>query len=149
MDNALLPEEKLIVVSNDKKVLLTNMRFIISDKSYYSSMQLEEISSVEVGYYADVKYLVVGVFSIFCIEQLFLNVKNNTTFLLIQLFSCLGIVLIWYFFHRSIISLHSKNGKKISVLVNKKAFGKTAHFIHQIEQAKNERILTLSCKRST
>ena len=141
----LLPDEEVVVTSDDNKTILTNIRLIVNDNAYSGSLFLEEISSVSVSYYSDVYYLLLGVVFVFCVEQFLFTFQNNVSFLTMQLLSCAIVVLLWWFFRRAKIIVSPKNGQSIIIMVNRKAFSKIPDFIYQIESGKSKR-LTMSVK---
>jgi hypothetical protein len=146
MEILLMPEEQIVVSSEDKRIVLTNVRLLIAGKSYSYSLFLEEISSIEVFYYGDLYYLLVVLVVVFCGEQFLLTVDNNTAFLAIQIGSCITAIIFWWCFHRAKISINSKSGKEINVMVNQKAVKKIPDFLYQIELQKNERLTKLTTK---
>ena len=143
MSIPLFSGEETIVTSNDKMTILTDMRIIVRTKSSLYYFFLEEIKSIKVYYNGDLYFLLAGIVMVFTMEQFFLNVSNNLTFLIIQIISCLLIFLFWWVFHRSTIVIISKSGKRLKIAVNKTAFKKIPNFIRKIELVKNDRLKEL------
>lgn len=144
MSIPLLPGEELIVTSENGAVTLTNKRLLITGNASFSSVYLEDISSIQVSYYGDVYYLAVVMVLVFSIEQFALNIEDRMVFLAIQFASCVAVAFVWWLFRRAVISVNTKARKEFLIPVNKKGFSKIPDFIDRIHVEKNRRIEQLS-----
>ena len=140
MENLPLPEEVIIMTSNDKLVTLTNMRVKIRGTLSSIDVLLEEISLIKVYYHGDLYYLLAGIVGVFVVEQMILNVANPLIFIIIQMSSCLVVVLLWLIFHRAVISIILIKGNRINIAVNRKAINKISDFIQQLQSARKSRL---------
>lgn len=143
IEDFLLPNEELVIVAEDEKIVLTNMRLLLNSKSYLTTLFLEEICLVEVSYFGDVYYMLLGLVIVFCGEQFLLDIESNVALVFIQLLSCVTVILVWRFFMRARILITSTSGKEMAIMVNKSAFPKIPDFVRKIQYQKNNRLSKL------
>ncbi len=144
MNHPLLPNEELVMTSDDGKTILTNMRLILTGDSWSSSSFLEEISSVEVTKHADWGLFSVGTLLLYVLEALFLYAVDYDFFLFILVATPLLVLLLWWVFHRSRITVIVNNGRKVNIMVNQKAFDQIPAFTWRIQNERTNRLANLA-----
>jgi hypothetical protein len=144
---ALLPEEELIVQSDDKMLLLTNMRIIVQKRFTSSYVFLEEIGSIEVSYFGDLYYLLASIIVVYTLEHFLLFTEDDSFIIITHIISCAVIILLWWIYHRVVILVRTKNGKKTDIMVAKSAYGKIPDFVNKIQLERDKRIKSLTLTR--
>lgn len=138
----LLLNEKLIISSNDDKVVLTNYRVFMKNKSwvnnYYISIFLEDISSVENKYTSKITYLFYALFSVLT-SIISINITNIN---IQQILTSIGVLAALIFFvlwsksRKNIISITSNGGTKLEFLVDGMSEKNIENFINDVLNAK-------------
>lgn len=138
----LLLNEKLIISSNDDKVVLTNYRVFMKNKSwvnnYYISIFLEDISSVENKYTSKIMYLFYALFSVLT-SIISINITNIN---IQQILTSIGVLAALIFFvlwsksRKNIISITSNGGTKLEFLVDGMSEKNIENFINDVLNAK-------------
>lgn len=128
----LLESEAVVSTSIDGRCVLTNMRIYYSDvqfgKSYFLSILLKNISSIEISYKSNIFLVVfaaiIGIASFFG-EGTFLIGVGIAAFL----------VLLYFLSRRHFIVISSNGGDKLKLLVKGMSTVDILRFHNQIEQA--------------
>lgn len=138
----LLLNEKLIISSNDDKVVLTNYRVFMKNKSwvnnYYISIFLEDISSVENKYTSKITYLFYALFSVLT-SIISINITNIN---IQQILTSIGVLaaliffVLWSTSRKNIISITSNGGTKLEFLVDGMSEKNIENFINDVLNAK-------------
>lgn len=146
----LLLNEKQIVLSNDDKVVLTNYRVYMKNKSwgnnYYISIFLEDISSVENKYTSKITYLFYALFGIL----ISVISSNSTNINIQQIIPSIGVLaaiiffVLWSSSRKNVISIASNGGSKLEFLVDGMSEKNIENFIYDVLNAKQ--IKTISNK---
>lgn len=138
----LLLNEKLIISSNDDKVVLTNYRVFMKNKSwvnnYYISISLEDIGSVENKYTSKITYLFYALFSVLT-SIISINITNIN---IQQILTSIGVLaaliffVLWSTSRKNIISITSNGGTKLEFLVDGMSEKNIENFINDVLNAK-------------
>jgi len=140
----LLPEEKVLVSSNEDKVVLTNHRIHQSNKewgrSYQVTIFLENISSVELLYLSNPLYSIlaaicflIGFFVTANDRSIDTGVQSGSFFL-----GVIFIILWWSTKHR-VVTIASNGGAKLKFRVDGMQTADVQQFIHKVQEAKVNR----------
>lgn len=128
----LLENETVIAESNNGRCILTNFRVRYSDvqlgKSYFSSILLKNISSIEIGYRSNIVFVILGVIGggvSFLLEE----------YLLIGVMISIFLFLVYFLTRRHLIVISSNGGVKMKLLVKGMSTTEILKFHNQIEQA--------------
>jgi len=146
MNHPLLPNEELVMTSDDGKTILTNMRLIQTGDSWSSSSFLEEISSIEVTKHADWGNFLAGTLLLYLLEGIFLNIEDYYFFLFVIVATPLLVLLLWWFLHRSRVTVIINNGRKVNIMVNQKAFDQIPAFTWRIQSERTNRLVSLTSR---
>lgn len=147
----LLPNEELLVSSNEKKILLTNQRISLSQKewgsAYRISLFLEDISSVEKKYQNHFTLLIAG---ILVLTISLLQLSNEDRGSMTQFLFLAGMILVisWYITRKHIIRICSNGNSAIHFETEKMSEDEVDDFIHTLELAKAGRRYQLYAKQN-
>jgi|GEM_PF-623878 len=139
MDFTLFSEEEILVLSDDKKVFLTNKRFIINSRLHAFSAYLEEISSVKVTKYGDGYMLILGIIVGIILEMNILHLFGYYS-IYAHIVTAVVFVVLWLCFHRSKITIFLNNGRKVNILINSKYLSKISTFVDRLEAERKHRL---------
>ena len=143
MSMLLLPGEEELVISNEDKIILTNLRIHMSDKLYGRRYQitifLEDIASIENHYKGDNAYLVPA---FLCLFIAMINIVNFTLLAGDILLGILFLVL-WVNSRRRQITICSRGGKPMSIEVEGMNKDQIEDFLFELQRAKQARVGTL------
>jgi hypothetical protein len=145
----LLPDEELLVTSNQDKVILTNQRVHLADKewgrSYQITIFLENISSIENVYRSNPLLLVIAVLGLGVAL-----VTYNRTYdgaLTIGGFAA-GVIflLLWLNSRRHMVTISSNGGGKLNLPIDGMSEAAVQDFVDKVEAAKGGRMNQLFCR---
>lgn len=138
----LIVDEELILSSNDDNIVLTNQRIEMNTKewgkSYSIGIFLEDISSIEIKYQSNPILLALA--AIVFIGGFSIGREQSIFAIIISLI----IIAIWYFTKKHVISISSKGGAVMRILIQRMGNQKIAEFLFEIKNAKAKRAILLS-----
>lgn len=144
----LLSGESVLVRSNDDKIVLTNLRIYMHDRSwwgkfYETTLFLEDISSIEYIYQSNIFYFILGVFSLmglFTTGGAPLQYKGPLYFWLILA----GIFFTaWLSGRGHLIRISSRGGRSINFLVDRMEKEQVDDFLDKVQEAKHIRMRSI------
>jgi len=140
----LLPDEEILVSSNQDTVVLTNQRVHHADKEWGRSHQitifLENISSIEMLYKSNPIFLVVAIFcfllGFYAMQQTQTNGGNLPTISFV-----VGVVLLafWFYSRTRQVSISSNGGGKLNFRVDGMKADAVEEFVDKVIHAKAKR----------
>jgi len=142
----LLTNEKILVSSNADKIVLTDHRIQMTDKSlgqaFTISIFLENISSIEIKYKSNIALLILAGLAIIGGGILAQQQGPNNLFISGAI---VGIVLIalWWFTRKHIISITPNGGSSLDFIVQGMREEQINEFVHNVSQAKLNRMNAL------
>lgn len=139
----LLSNEEILLTSNSDKLILTNYRIQMNEKSWGQSFSigifLEDISSIEVKYKSNMIMLLLGILSV--LAGFYLSGKNSGDDEMLAGILIGGLlILIWWYSRKHIVSISSKGGAKLNFMVQGMGDEKISDFIHKVSLAKQNRV---------
>jgi hypothetical protein len=138
-----LENEKVILTSNNDKIILTDHRIHMKVKDwgidYSIGIFLEDISSIEVKYKSSLILLLAGIISI--VGSVFYGLSENQRGILV-LGLILGLILLafWWFSRQHIVSISSNGGAKLNFSIQGFEAEKVEDFVWKVSQAKVGRV---------
>ncbi|WP_107037779.1 hypothetical protein [Brumimicrobium mesophilum] len=138
-----LKNEKVIGGSDNGVMVLTNQRIHSNNGSFfggeYMTMNLENISSMEVRHSSNSLFLYLGIIGI--ILTLFFYTNNTQQPIIVGLFIFSVVFLGLYFSSRSrVISIYSNGASKMIIQANNMNSAAISDVLNKIAEAKSERI---------
>lgn len=139
----ILDNEKVILTSNNDKVILTDHRIHMKVKDwgidYSIGIFLEDISSIEVKYKSNLILLLVGILSI--VGSMFYGLSENQSDIMV-LGLILGLILLglWWFSRQHIVSISPNGGEKLNFSIQGFDAEKVEDFVWKVSKAKAERV---------
>ncbi len=143
----LLPNEEILITSNEDKIILTDHRIQMNESSWGQnftiSIFLENISSMEIKYRSNILLLVFGVISVLGGFYFGSQIYGNNA-LIVGI--ALGVLffIIWWLTRKHIISISSNGGSSLNFMVQGMDEKKINDFIHKISLAKLKRVNQLA-----
>jgi hypothetical protein len=142
----LLPDEEILVTSNQEKIILTSQRVHLSDKqwgrSYQITLFLENISSIENVYKSNPVFLVVAGLSLavglVTIEREYEGGVAFAAFTIALVF-----LVLWLNSRSHVVTISSNGGGKLNFLVAGMSEAEVQDFVDKLEAAKAERLRQL------
>jgi hypothetical protein len=139
----LLPDEEILVTSNQDKVILTNQRVHLTDKQWGRSYQiilfLENISSIENVYKSDPVFLIVAALGLavglVTVEREYEGGVAFAAFTVALVF-----LVLWLNSRSHMVTISSNGGGKLNFLVAGMSEGEVQEFVDKVEAAKAGRI---------
>jgi hypothetical protein len=141
-----LSNERLLVSSNDNKIILTDQRIHMTDKiwgkPYQITIFLEDISSCEYLYRENIYYLISAVFLFFIAT---VNIGNMNNIMVVYFgFITGGIFLtFWLKSRQRLIKISSKGGSALCFIVERMDDPHIEDFLHKVQEAKSNRLKEL------
>ena len=138
----LLPNEVILLSSNEDKVILSNHRIEMTEtkmgKSYNISIFLEDISSMEVKFNSYIILLIIGI--IIVLAGIVLTKQTDGASVIAGVL--LGGVLIWLWWssRKHIIKIASKGGSVLNFMTEGMSSDKINDFIYEVSMAKLKRL---------
>ena len=138
-----LENERVILTSNNEKVVLTDHRVHMKVKDwgidYSIGIFLEDISSIEVKYKSSLILLLASIFSI--VGSVFYGLSENQSGILV-LGLILGLILLafWWFSRQHNVSISSKGGAKLNFSIQGFEAEKVDDFVWKVSKAKADRV---------
>ena len=143
-----LPDEEVLVTSNQDTIVLTNQRIQMSDKEWGKTYQitifLENISSIEVLYKSNPLFLVIAglclLFGLLALPQAQANGSNISIGGFV-----VGIIflILWFFSRSRQVSIASNGGSKLHFRVDGMSAPEVTDFIDKVIHAKAIRTVKL------
>jgi hypothetical protein len=142
----LLPDEEILVTSNQDKIILTSQRVHLSDKqwgrSYQITLFLENISSIENVYKSNPAFLVVAGLSLavglITVEREYEGGMAFAAFTIALVF-----LVLWLNSRSHVVTISSNGGGKLNFLVAGMSEGEVQDFVDKVEAAKAGRMKQL------
>jgi hypothetical protein len=139
----LLPDENILVTSNQDKVILTNQRIHLSDKDWGRSSQitifLENISSIENVYKSNPIFLVIAalgaVIGLLTFGRL---VEGNVS--IGAFVVTIAFLLLWVNSRQHAVIISSNGGGKLIFLVGGMNAGQVQDFVDKVQAAQAKRV---------
>ena len=132
-----LPDEKMLMESDNKEIILTTHRIRRFAGSRMTSIMLEEVDSIELLVYANLWILFIAVTSLVT-GLLFAMIADNAAYALIGIL--LGAVfLIWYLFNRKQVVSINSNKANIMIETRGLPLEEVMQFVDKLEGAKSNR----------
>jgi hypothetical protein len=143
----LLPNEEILVSSNSDKLILTNHRIQLTEKSWGQSFSIgifiEDISSIEVKYKSNTILLLVGILCV--LVGFYMSGKSNGNEEMLGGIFLGGIlILIWWLSRKHVVSITSNGGAKLNFMVQGMGDEKISDFVHNVSLAKQTRVNQLA-----
>lgn len=140
----LLQNEIKLGATKDEKIVVTNSRIIQEDlkfgSNYHLSIQLEDISSIEMHYKANNKLLIAGVLiTLYGLYSTLTSHYDKTQGMVITLVGII-VLLIWWFTRRFTVSVRPNGGTGLECYFEATSTNTTDEFLNLLEQAKLDRI---------
>ena len=145
----LLPNEKMLVTSDNNKLALTNQRISLTENAwgggYFISIFLENISSIEKKFKTDTVFLLIGCFALFFGYVFFTNgeERDHGTATVI---SSLGIIclIFWVISWKYVVTISSNGGASLNFVVNGIKRERVDDFLDKLSLAQAERMKSLN-----
>lgn len=138
-----LENEKVILTSNNDKIILTDQRIHMKVKDwgidYSIGIFLEDISSIEVKYKSSLILLLAGIISIAGSELYGLS-ENQSNIMVLGLILGLILLVFWRFSRQHIVSISSNGGAKLNFSIQGFDAEKVDDFVWKVSKAKAERV---------
>lgn len=142
----LLPDEEILVASNQDKVILTDQRVHLTDKqwgrTYQMTLFLENISSIENVYKSNPIFLVVAglslVVGLVTVEREYEGGVPFAAFTVALVF-----LVLWLNSRSHVVTISSNGGGKLNFLVAGMSEMEVQGFVDKVETAKARRIKQL------
>ena len=144
-----LSNERLLVSSNDNKIILTDQRIHMTDKiggrPYQITIFLEDVSSCEYFYRENFYYLIGAVFLFFLAIVNIGELNNNA---LVYFGFILGgfFLTLWLRSRQRLVKISSKGGGALCFVVERMDEVHIEDFLHKVQEAKSQRLKELSGK---
>ena len=142
----LLSHERLLVSSNDNKIILTDQRIHMTDriggKPYQITIFLEDISSCEYFYRENFYYLISAIFLFFMAA---VNIGNLNGEALVYFGFILGgfFLTLWIRSRQRMVKISSKGGSALCFVVERMDAVHIEDFLHKVQEAKAKRLKEL------
>jgi hypothetical protein len=140
----LLPDEEILVSSNQDKIILTNQRIHLSDsewgKSYQITIFLENISSIEMLYKSNPLLLVLA--TVCLLVGLFTTsagFENNSTLRVGGFMLSIIFLVFWFYSKNRMVTIAPNGGSKLNFRVDGMKTLDVTGFIDKVMQAKAKR----------
>lgn len=137
----LLPNELEVVTSNDNKIILTNHRIQMNDsmwgQSFFISIFLEDISSIETKYKSYIFFLILAGISV--LGGIFGVVSGNEEAFLSLIFGGIFFAA-WWFTRKHVISISSNGGSSLNFIVQGMGNEQINDFVYKVSLAKQTRV---------
>lgn len=138
----LLQNEIKLGATKDDKVVITNSRIFQQElkfgSNYHLSIQLEDISSIEMHYKSNPILLVLGIlFSLYGLYTILTSYDKTPGFA--ALFLGIILLLIWWFTRRFAVSIKPNGGKSLDCYFEATTPENIESFLETLEQAKLDR----------
>lgn len=141
----LLTDEEVLLTSNNDKIILTNQRISMTEKSsgqaFSIGIFLEDISSIETKYRSFIIFIVFGVISV--LGGLYASSNsyhsNGGEILLGFILGAMFLAL-WFFSRRHIVSIGSKGRSSLNFMVQGMSKDEINDFVYKVSQAKLNRV---------
>ena len=139
----LLPDEEILVTSNQDKIVLTSRRIHLKDKewgrSYQITLFLENISSIENVYKSNPVLLVIAalglIVGVVTVDRAYEGGLAFGGFTVTVIF-----LLLWLNSRRHVVTIASNGGAKLIFLVEGMGEGQVQDFVDKVEAAKAGRM---------
>jgi hypothetical protein len=142
----LLPDEKLLVTSNQDRIVLTSQRIHLTDKewgrSYQITLFLENISSIENVYKSNPVLLLIGALGL-VVGITTINREYQAGLAFGGFTAAVIFLLLWLNSRRHIVTISSNGGGKLNFLVERMGEAEVQDFIDKVQAAKANRIKQL------
>jgi hypothetical protein len=139
----LLSGERLLVSSNDDKIILTDQRIHMTDKiwgkSYQITIFLEDISSIEHLYRNNIFYVVLAMLSFFLAVISIGSGANVATIYGGLIVGGLFLTL-WLGSRQRLIKISSKGGGALCFIIEGMSEAYIDEFLHKVQEAKANRL---------
>lgn len=142
----LLSDERLLVSSNDDKIILTDQRIHMTDKiwgkTYQITIFLEDISSIEHLYRNNMYFLILAMLSFFLSV---ISIGNGAGIPAIYAGIILGgiFLTLWLGSRQRLIKIASKGGGALCFVVERMDEAHIEDFLHKVQEAKSNRLKDL------
>lgn len=139
----LMPDEEILVTSNQDKIILTSQRVHLNDKewgrSYQITLFLENISSIENVYKSNPILLVIAALGLIVgavtVDRAYEGGLSFGAFIVAVIF-----LLLWLNSRRHVITISSNGGAKLNFLVERMGEEQVQDFVDKVEVAKAGRM---------
>ena len=139
------PSEHDILSSNNGTVILTSHRVSMNEKefgrSYNITIFLEDLSSVEAKYHANVSLMIIAciaaIFFIFTLVGARTDINNSVQ--IISAILAIIFFLAYWFSRQHIVSISSNGGRSLNFRINGSYDEQVEHFIDKVLLAKAQR----------
>ncbi len=134
-------KEEPVLASENNRIVLTSRRIRQAEnKTDFTSIMLEKISSIEVRYQSWILILLAG---IICIVAGFILLRNGS----VEAMACFGVggicILVYIVTRKHIVSISSDGGAKIVFATRGMSKERVIEFVDKVEEAKNKLISSL------
>lgn len=138
----LLSGERLLVSSNDDKIILTDQRIHMRDKTYQITIFLEDISSIEHLYRNNIYYLLLAMLS-FLLS--IISIGSSAGIPAIYGGFILGgiFLTLWLGSRQRLIKIASKGGGALCFVADNMDEMHIEDFLHKVQEAKSNRLKDL------
>jgi hypothetical protein len=142
----LLENEEKLISSNEDKIVLTDHRVLMEDRSlgqsYSISIFLEDISSIEVKYKSNILFIGMGILSI--ISGIYLSGgRTESNFIVAGFLGGAFFFALWWLFRKHVISISSNGGGRMNFEIKGMSKEKVSEFAHKVSLAKQLRLSRL------
>jgi len=141
-----LSNERLLVSSNDNKIILTDQRIHLTDKiwgkPYQITIFLEDISSVEYLWRENIYYLISAAL-LFLLAVV--NIGNVSSIGIVYFGFIMGgmFLTFWLKSRQRLIKISSKGGSALCFIVERMDDPHIEDFLHKVQEAKSHRLKEL------
>ena len=144
----LLSGETVLVRSNDDKIVLTNLRIYMHDRSwwrkfYETTLFLEDISSIEYIYQSNIFYFILGVFSLLGLITTGGDSLRYKALLYFWLILAGFFFTAWLSGRGYLIRISSRGGRSINFLVDRMEKEQVDDFLDKVQEAKHIRMRSI------
>jgi hypothetical protein len=143
----LLPDEQLLVASNQDRIILTSQRIHLTDKewgrSYKITFFLENISSIENVYKSNPGLLLIGALGL-VVGIATINREYQSGLAFGGFTVAVVFLLVWLNSRRHVVTISSKGGGKLNFLVERMGEAEVQDFIDKVQAAKANRMKQFS-----
>jgi hypothetical protein len=142
----LLPDEELLVTSNQDRIILTSQRIHLTDKewgrSYQITLFLENISSIENVYKSNPVLLAIGALGL-VVGIATINREYQAELAFGGFTAAVIFLLLWLNSRRHVVMISSNGGGKLNFLVEKMGEVEVQDFADKVQAAKANRMKQL------
>jgi hypothetical protein len=141
----LLPNEEMLITSNENKIILTNHRIQMTNsvwgQSFTVSIFLEKISSIEIKYKSNILLIILGAI---CVLGGFYIAGRGGEGMIGGLIFGGFFLAIWWFTRQHIISISSDGGASLNFVMKGMGDEEINDFVHNVSLAKQTRVNQLA-----